>query len=108
MASVASAASAALDVPRVPEVPGALDVSEFSGVLVLLGLSVVLGGAIAAVVRWLGLSGAEPASVYGSFLGDAGLDSFSRFFFTDLVENSTLNGADEDDVAAWLLKSAPH
>jgi hypothetical protein len=25
-----------------------------------------------------------------------------------LVENSTLNGFDEDDAAAWLLKSAPH
>src|SRR5262249_13039023 len=44
----------------------------------------------------------------GSVSGGAGLLSLSGFFVSDLVENSTLNGVDEDDAAAWLLRSAPH
>src|SRR2546427_3160225 len=35
----------------------------------------------------------------GSVSGCAGLPSLSGFFVGDLVENSTLNGVDEDDAA---------
>jgi hypothetical protein len=76
-----------------------------SGLSGLSGLSV---RAEAAARRLLGADGAGPVSGVGSGSEGAGLASLSGFFFTDLVENSTLNGVDEDDAAAWLLKSAPH
>jgi hypothetical protein len=65
------------------------------------------GGAVAAFIS-LGASSTGLATGAGLVSENEGLASFSGFFAADLVENSTLNGFDEDDAAAWLLKSAPH
>ncbi|HEY7179874.1 MAG TPA: hypothetical protein VIC84_00580 [Blastocatellia bacterium] len=58
--------------------------------------------------RSLGPSSARPFPEDGSVPDGAGLLSFPGFFVAGLVENSMSNGVDEDDAAAWLLKSAPH
>jgi hypothetical protein len=56
----------------------------------------------------IGLSRAGSVSGEGGGVGDDGLVSLPGFFIADLVENSTLSGVDEDEIAAWLPSSAPH